>query len=116
MDSRQIRYSACRQNSRMKTLKREVPPYTTPRTPAERLTFETFEDTVLDRLFALNATRAAEEERQGLGTKKSAKPTPTPDPNADATTPTTAKKPRAKKPTGPTAQLPLGTPDPDDQT
>jgi len=39
----------------------EVPPYTTPRTPDERLTFEAFEDPILDRLFALNAERAADE-------------------------------------------------------
>lgn len=91
----------------------EVPPYTTPRTPAERLTFEAFEDAVLDRLFALNAERAAEEERQGLRTKKSGKPTPAPAPGAP--TPTTTKKPRSKQPTNPTTQLPLGTPDPDDQ-
>ena len=38
-----------------------VPPYTTPQTPAERRAVETFEDAVLDRLFALNATRAAAE-------------------------------------------------------
>ncbi len=90
----------------------EVPPYTTPRTPAERLTFETFEDAVLDRLFALNAERAAEEAIQGLRSKKSpSKPTtPTSDP-------TTATKPRPKKPGKPgkpTAQLGLGTPNPDD--
>jgi hypothetical protein len=93
----------------------EVPPYTTPRTPAERLTFETFEDAVLDRLFALNAERAAEEERQGLVTRASKKPTAT---APTATTPASPTKPRPKKSTKPagtpTAQLPLGgTPDPD---
>ena len=36
----------------------EVPPYTTPQTPKERNALEAFEDTVLDRLFALNAIRA----------------------------------------------------------
>jgi hypothetical protein len=94
----------------------EVPPYTTPRTPAERLTFETFEDAVLDRLFALNAERAAEEERQGLVTRASKKPTAT---APTATTPASPTKPRPKKSTKPagtpTAQLPLGTPDPDDK-
>jgi len=40
----------------------EVPPYTTPRSPAARRTVEAFEDAVLDRLFALNAARAAEEQ------------------------------------------------------
>ena len=44
----------------------EVPPYTTPRTPAERLHLATFEDAVQARLFALNAERAAEERRLGL--------------------------------------------------
>ena len=97
----------------------KVPPYTTPRTPAERLTFETFEDAVLDRLFALNAERAAEEERQGLSSKAGKKPTkppaPTPgDPTTAALTPKSTK-PRPKKPGTPTAQLALGTPDPDDQ-
>ncbi len=38
-----------------------VPPYTSPRTPAERLTFEAYEDTTLDRLFTLNTKRSAEE-------------------------------------------------------
>ncbi|MDP2270044.1 MAG: N-6 DNA methylase [Archangium sp.] len=38
-----------------------VPPYTTPETEDERAAQTRFEDEVLDRLFALNATRAAEE-------------------------------------------------------
>ena len=86
----------------------EVPPYTTPRTPAERLTFEAFEDAVLDCLFALNAERAAEEERQGLRNKKPGKPTPPSD--------APAGKKTAKKSAKSTTQLPLGSkPDPDDQ-
>jgi|APLak6261679142_1056127.scaffolds.fasta_scaffold00003_172 hypothetical protein len=36
-----------------------VPPYTAPETERERADFETFEDEVLDKLFALNAERAA---------------------------------------------------------
>ena len=85
----------------------EVPPYTTPRTPAERLAFEAFEDAVLDRLFALNAERAAEEERLGLRGKKSGKPAPS------ATDPATKKT--SKKSTASRAQLALGAnPDPDD--
>lgn len=51
----------------------DVPPYTTPQTPAERRTLEAFEDAVLDRLFALNATRAAEEARQGPPSTSSTK-------------------------------------------
>lgn len=39
----------------------EVPPYTTPETEAEWKTKEGFEDEVIDRLFALNAERAAQE-------------------------------------------------------
>jgi len=35
-----------------------VPPYTTPTTSSERAVFETFEDEILDRLFALNLERA----------------------------------------------------------
>jgi hypothetical protein len=37
----------------------KVPPYTTPETEAERAALEVFEDDVLDRLFTLNAQRAA---------------------------------------------------------
>ncbi|WP_437602023.1 DNA methyltransferase [Sorangium sp. So ce590] len=42
----------------------EVPPYTTPVTPRERSAAGAFEDEVIDRLFALNEARAAEEERR----------------------------------------------------
>ena len=52
----------------------EVPPYTTPQTPAERRTLEIFEDAILDRLFALNATRAAAEARQAPPTAKPGTP------------------------------------------
>ena len=38
-----------------------VPPYGTPTTDAERRALEAFEDEVIDRLFQLNAERAAEE-------------------------------------------------------
>ena len=41
-----------------------VPPYGTPTTDAERRALEAFEDEVIDRLFVLNAERAAEEKRQ----------------------------------------------------
>lgn len=43
----------------------EVPPYTDPVTPAEKHARQAFEDEVLDRLFAVNAERAAEEARMG---------------------------------------------------
>lgn len=47
----------------------KLPPYTTPQTPADRRLAEAFEDAVLDRLFALNATRAQAESRRGLATR-----------------------------------------------
>ncbi len=47
-----------------------VPAYGTPTTAEERRALERFEDEVIDRLFALNAVRAAEEERL-LGASKS---------------------------------------------
>jgi len=56
----------------------EVPPYTTPRTPAERLGFDTFETAVLDRFFALNRERAAAE-----STRHAARAKPAPSPQAD---------------------------------
>lgn len=48
-----------------------VPPYTDPATPAEQATRQAFEDEIIDRLFVLNAERAAEEAK--LGTKKTGK-------------------------------------------
>jgi hypothetical protein len=46
----------------------EVPPYC-PKTPAEHAAHKAFEDEVIDRLYVLNAERAREEERLGLGKK-----------------------------------------------
>jgi hypothetical protein len=43
-----------------------VPPFC-PSTPAEQKALETFQDQVIDRLFVLNAERAEEERRAGLG-------------------------------------------------
>ena len=65
----------------------EVPPYC-PRTAAERKAVQDFEDEIIDRLYVLNAERAAEEKRLGLhaGKKKAGK--------------TAAKKTRAGKKTG----------------
>jgi len=48
----------------------EVPPYVTPSTDAERRRLEAFEDEVIDRLFVLNAERAREEKRLGIGASK----------------------------------------------
>ena len=39
----------------------ELPPYASPRTPAEQAALARFEDELIDRLFALNAARAAQE-------------------------------------------------------
>ena len=50
-----------------------VPPYC-PLTDADKKAVEAFEDEVIDRLFALNAERAREEELLGLGGKKPPKP------------------------------------------
>ena len=49
-----------------------VPPFC-PRTPEEQKALETFSDHVVDRLFVLNAQRAADEEKRGLrgGKRKS---------------------------------------------
>lgn len=58
----------------------EVPPFC-PKTDADRAALQEFEDEVIDRLYVLNAERAAEEERLGLTSKK-------------------GKKTRAKKKTG----------------
>jgi hypothetical protein len=40
----------------------EVPPFETPTTSEQKAAFERFSDTVIDRLFALNAERAAAED------------------------------------------------------
>ncbi|MFO7565017.1 MAG: DNA methyltransferase [Enhygromyxa sp.] len=50
-----------------------VPAYGTPTTDAERKALEGFEDEVIDRLFVLNAERAAEEARLGLSTRGKSK-------------------------------------------
>ncbi|HYO93786.1 MAG TPA: hypothetical protein VER33_04710, partial [Polyangiaceae bacterium] len=44
----------------------QVPAYGTPVTPEERRALERFENEVIDRLFALNSERAAEERRPAL--------------------------------------------------
>lgn len=50
----------------------KVPPYC-PATPAEHKALEHFQNEVIDRLFVLNAERAEEERRQGLGDGKKGK-------------------------------------------
>ena len=54
-----------------------VPPFC-PLTPEDTRVLESFQDTIIDRLFVLNAERAAEERRLGLGqpAPKRAKPRP----------------------------------------
>jgi hypothetical protein len=47
----------------------KVPPFTTPQTGADKIALAAFEDAVIDRLFALNAERAAAESLAGKGTK-----------------------------------------------
>jgi hypothetical protein len=47
----------------------KVPPFPTPHTEAEKRALAAFEDAVIDRLFALNAERAAAEALAGHGTK-----------------------------------------------
>ncbi len=48
----------------------DVPPFTTPETAAEHRALEAFKDDIIDRLFQLNADRAAEEKRLGLAAEK----------------------------------------------
>jgi hypothetical protein len=49
-----------------------IPPYC-PQTDADRAAIQAFEDEVIDRLYILNADRAAEEQRLGLGKTKKGK-------------------------------------------
>jgi hypothetical protein len=78
-----------------------VPPYC-PMNDAEKKQLEAFEDEVIDRLFALNAERAKEEELLGLSTKKGA-----PAKKAAETKPAKASKSASKKkaPTDPQGGL-----------
>jgi hypothetical protein len=73
-----------------------VPPYC-PRTDAKREAVQAFEDEVIDRLYVLNAERAAEEERLGLRKDKKGKQVrkPSAKPAADA-----AVTPNAVEPSG----------------
>lgn len=63
----------------------EVPPFC-PTTPAEQKALEAFQDEIIDRLFVLNAERAAEEARAAAATKPKGKP------------PTKPTRKRTKKP------------------
>jgi hypothetical protein len=47
----------------------KVPPFTTPQTEADKVAVAAFDAAVIDRLFALNAERAAAEALAGKGTK-----------------------------------------------
>ncbi len=55
-----------------------VPHFQEPTTGAERTASQAFEDEVIDRLFALNAERAAQEQRGGQGTASDRGPKPEP--------------------------------------
>jgi hypothetical protein len=79
----------------------KVPPYTNPVTDAEWKAKEAFEDEVIDRLFALNAERAAEERALGMGSGGGSKGG--------------AKKPKAQRETK-TADAQLSLPSPKKKT
>lgn len=73
----------------------KVPPFC-PQTEAEQAALKRFEAEVIDRLYALNAARAAEEERLGLGKPsklKKSKPANTNSPASKASDASTALKP-----------------------
>ena len=80
-----------------------VPPYC-PLTDADRAALQAFEDDVIDRLYVLNAERAREEQRLGLGAKKRARPVGGDDADAPpenaAPPPAPAKAGRGKKKQG----------------
>ena len=81
-----------------------VPPYC-PLTDADREALQAFEDEVIDRLYVLNAERAREEQRLGLGAKKRARPTADdapPDDDAPEQAPAPKRGGRGKK--GPSPQ------------
>jgi hypothetical protein len=81
-----------------------VPPYTTPRTDGEKHAFSAFEDAVIDRLFALNAERAAAERAAAASSDAGTSAT-----NAEPTAAKPKKKragKRGQKPSA-TAELPL---------
>jgi ribosomal protein L12E/L44/L45/RPP1/RPP2 len=52
----------------------KVPPFTTPESEADKQALAAFEDAVIDRLFTLNAERAAAEAIAGQGTAPAGKP------------------------------------------
>ena len=70
-----------------------VPPYTDPVTPAEMAAHEAFADEVIDRLFALNAERAAEEAKAA---DPLARPSSGPEKKSKAKKPAKPKKKPAK--------------------
>lgn len=73
-----------------------VPPYC-PRSDEDREALQAFEDEVIDRLYVLNAERAREEQRLGLGGKKRPRaPTDTEAPADDPPNETKAPKPAGK--------------------
>lgn len=84
-----------------------VPPYC-PMTDADRASVQAFEDEVIDRLYVLNAERAAEERRSGVGAKTRAKAVAEGDGEEAEATDAAAPKKRAakgKKPAGDQGKL-----------
>lgn len=76
-----------------------VPPYGTPVTADERRALERFEDEVIDRLFALNAERAEDERRRGIGKSPATASSAANDTEADEETDTGGEDaPAAKAP------------------
>jgi hypothetical protein len=74
-----------------------VPPFVTPETDEAKKRLESFEDEVIDRLFVLNAARAEEEAKAGLGAartrpKPASKKSGTPKAAGKAPAPKTARE------------------------
>lgn len=77
-----------------------VPPFC-PKTDEDRAALQAFEDEVIDRLFVLNAERAAQEQNQTTGTPAKAGRKTAAKKTAEPAKKTAAKKPRAKAATLP---------------
>ena len=83
-----------------------LPAYTTPATYADRRAFSAFEDAVIDRLFALNATRSAAESPAAVTIPTSAS-TDSSAPSKPRKPRSTAAKPKKSKKTATSAQASL---------
>ncbi len=73
-----------------------VPPFC-PMSEADRAALQAFEDEVIDRLYVLNAERAREEERLGLGAKRGNDRGATSDGAAEAATPKVGRGEKKKR-------------------